>query len=94
MNADELRKIVDIANQRGAQSFWEEFKSSLFVKMKLRAEEGQREYGINSHDDMNIHSWLSKPHLYKKVIEELENMGYDVYHSDDVRDGIYITIRW
>ena len=94
LRADDLRKIALNADTKNAVSFWKEFNSALFAKMRLRAEDGERSYTVHENeDDMNVYSWLTKPHMYNKVIEELQILGYNAKHTD-AKTGAYLTISW
>jgi hypothetical protein len=89
-----LNEIAQKANGNKAIKFWEEFKPSLFGRMANHAESGDFSCTINASDkDLNPYGWMSCTWLYKKVIKELEQAGFDVTHNDD-RDGTYIIIKW
>lgn len=94
MSAEELRKITEEKRKQLGGNFWCEIKDKLFSCLKEEAELGKSEYNINKHGKLNLDNWLSEPHLYNSVIKELEMLGFQVSHSDDVRDGTYLLIRW
>jgi len=88
MKSEELKHISEEADVRNAKTFWDGFKDELFQRMKRNAETGCREFRVDDSDDsLNKHGWLKASNLYKKAIAELEQLGYTVNHSNDVKDG-------
>ncbi|MFJ8528528.1 hypothetical protein [Bacillus sp. NPDC094106] len=66
----------------------------LEVEMIEKANEGNYELKIHSNSGLNGDNWLTKPHLYNAVISKLTGLGFEVSHSDDMRDGTYMIIKW
>jgi hypothetical protein len=89
-----LRDVARKSNEDKGRIFWEEFQPSLFKRLKFHAESGDYQCKIEKSDKtLNPYGWLSCPHLYEKVVKELEHLDFSVSHNDD-RDGTYIIIKW
>lgn len=90
--AVELRAMANVVKKEETVDFWKEYEPKIASLMEGQAECGNRELIINQ-----VHAedyWLSKPHLYNYVIEELKKMGFTTVHEDNCRDGAYLIIRW
>ena len=92
---EELRKIADEAKVKHCERFVQEILPQIEKEMiKAANSPFKYELRISSSSELNKDNWLSEPNLYKSVIKFLEKEGYTVTHSDDVRDGTYMIIKW
>lgn len=94
ISQEELRKIANSKKEREGKEFAKTKIQELAKKMKERAELGFYELREDYHSELDQNSWLSEPHLYNPVIKELQEYRYTTSHSDDLRDGTYLIIKW
>lgn len=94
VNPDRLKKMADDRNQSQGEAFANVMMVEIEKAMILRAGAGDYDLHINHLHILNKEGWLSDPTKYKPIIARLKSAGFFVAHSDDVRDGTYLIIRW
>lgn len=90
----ELRALAD--NQKKIEG--DVFASSMIEEIELemieKANAGNYELKIHANSGLNRDNWLAEPHLYNALILKLRSLDFEVSHSDDIRDGTYMIIKW
>lgn len=94
INSNFLRKTADKQKERNGEAFVIAKIPEIESEMKNNAEQGLYELNISQHSELNKDGWLSESHLYNPIISELQKYGYTVSHSDDLKDGTYMIIKW
>lgn len=94
IKADELKKLTEEHLEKDGLLFKGEILPAIEKELIVKAGKGEHTLQINVDSGLNVGGWLSKPHLYKPVIKELEDFGYKMAHNNDSRDGIYLIINW
>lgn len=92
--AMELRSMTNHAKFTQGEQFANEYMKVLKEELKKSAAEGKSELRIDREGKLNEQGWLSKPHYTKPIVKQLEKLGLNISHNDDVRDGTYIIIKW
>lgn len=93
---EHLRRVADNKMKADGRRLVVDIMPDIEELMLSRAHMGEYELDVRGFHLLNekYDNWLVKPHLYKPVIEKLEKDGFKVSHSDDLRDGVYLIIRW
>lgn len=97
MKAEEMRKITEESEIKGANEFWEEFKETLFEGLKRQAQCRCNSITIKYNDKLSETKqgcyWINVKYLRDKVKTELESLGYKFSYSD-AQQGEFVNISW
>lgn len=90
----ELRALADNQKKIEGDIFASSMLEEIEVEMIEKANAGNYELKIHANSGLNRDNWLAEPHLYNALISKLKNSGFEISHSDDMRDGTYMIIKW
>jgi hypothetical protein len=93
-NAKKLRELTDRFNKDSGEKFAKEMISKIENCILHNAQEGKYEFTLSEHHPLNSDRWLTKDYMCKPIIEHFKSLEYDAIHSNDLREGIYLKIRW
>ncbi|KXY51069.1 hypothetical protein AT268_31700 [Bacillus cereus] len=90
----ELRALADDKKKMEGDIFASSMIKEIEIEMIEKANAGNYELKIQANSGLNRDNWLTEPHLYNALISKLKNSGFEISHSDDMRDGTYMIIKW
>jgi hypothetical protein len=97
LKAEDMRKITEQSERECVNTFWNEFKETLFKTIKRQAECRCDALLIEASDDLSKTKqgfcWLTHKPFRNRIAMELESLGYKIEYSG-AGEGCSMLIKW